>query len=154
MFRKKRAAPDWVALESVDDVDTLIELMGGFLDSCIHEIHVDTGRHVGLMRGMSLAPYHVIHVLIQSQLSGPAAIELRFEDVSAYGLSTLDSDGVILGATMLLEDGTFYWADTDGFRPGFARPGTSWIASAKLSWRDASGWLGSELRYLSPSDPA
>jgi hypothetical protein len=127
--------------------------MGGFHDSCIHEVHVATGRWVGVWGDMSLLGTHVIHLLIQSQIGGPDAVELRFDAVSAYSLATLESNDVIFGATMLSHEGMWYWADTDDFRPGFARAGTTWIAAERIAWRDASDWLGREARYL-PAAPA
>ncbi|HSI15244.1 MAG TPA: hypothetical protein VK961_24560 [Chthoniobacter sp.] len=57
-------------------------------------------------------------------------------------------DSIIFGATMLLADGMFYWANTGDWSPAAPnRDDATWIAAKKLSWRDASDWMGAELHY-------
>jgi len=49
---------------------------------------------------------------------------------------------------MLFESQAFYWADTESWSLANAtRDKSSWIAAKKFSWRDASNWMGAELRY-------
>jgi hypothetical protein len=57
-------------------------------------------------------------------------------------------DSIIFGVAMLCRDGTFYWAEDADWSPESPeRDETSWIAAKKLSWRDASEWMGPDLHY-------
>jgi hypothetical protein len=57
-------------------------------------------------------------------------------------------DSIILSAEMLYRDGTFYWTDLGGWVPESpTRDEATWIAAKKVSWRDVSEWMGSDLRY-------
>jgi hypothetical protein len=91
-----------------------------------------------------------VRLLIQRQFRAPSAIELLFEHVVAFHLqpSPDNYDSIIFGAAMLCRDDTFYWAEDADWSPESSRrDDASWIAAKKLSWRDASEWMGSELRY-------
>ena len=101
---------------------------------------------------MTCSPQLDTHVrlLIQRQFSAPSAIELLFDEV--MGLNVAPSpdnyDSIIFEATLLLKEGVFYWADVGDWLPDQEDIiHTTWIAAQKLKWRDASEWMGGELRY-------
>ena len=89
-------------------------------------------------------------LLVQRQWKDPSAIELLFEQIVTFHLqpSAENYDSIILSAETLCSDGTFYWADLGGWTPESpTRDEATWIAAKKVSWRDASEWMGSDLRY-------
>lgn len=151
----------WNTLNSQSDLDVLLKLFGGFHDGCLREAHVWTEHYVNPDLGMHCAPEldTRVRLLIQRQFSSPSAIELFFEQVVTFHLqpSPDNYDSIIYGATLLCHEETFYWADTEGWSPAdAARHDATWIAAKKLSWRDASDWMGADLRYGAndlPSSP-
>jgi hypothetical protein len=61
-------------------------------------------------------------------------------------------DSIIFDATMLKDGDIFYWADSNDWSPKSAtRDNITWVAAKKLSWRDASNWMGAQLRYAADS---
>jgi hypothetical protein len=144
--------PAWNLLASQAELDQLMNVFGGFHDGCIREAHVWTEHFVDTDLRMSCTGDldTRVRLLIQRQFTSPSAIELLFEQVVTFHLqpSPENYDSIILGAAMLCRDGTFYWAEDADWSPESSkRDDTSWIAAKKLSWRDASEWMGSDLRY-------
>src|SRR5450759_44715 len=98
-----------------------------------------------------------VRLLIQRQFSAPSAIELLFEQVVTFHLqpSPDNYDSIIYAATLIHNGDTFYWAEEGGWSPtGETRDRCTWIAAKKISWRDASLWMGAELRYGATVDPS
>ncbi|MGD0364328.1 MAG: hypothetical protein ABSC93_25910 [Bryobacteraceae bacterium] len=142
----------WNHLVSEADVDHLLHDFGGFHDGCLREAHVWTGHWVAEDLHMHCTGEldTRVRLLIQRQFSAPSAIELLFEEVTTFHLqpSPRNYDSIIFGATMLLDGDTFYWADLGGWSPAASeRDHATWIAAKKVSWRDASDWMGPDLRY-------
>jgi len=101
-------------------------------------------------------PWHLdtrARLLIQRQHRDPSAIELLFEEVVGVHVSPSreGSDSLIIAGTFLQRDGIIYWADVPDWDPAARnRDGATWLGARRLCWRDASDWLGSELRYGGP----
>ncbi len=147
----------WNALSSQSDLDALLKLFDGFHDGCLREAHIWTEHSVDSEMRMSVSGDldTRVRLLIQRQWSGPSAIELLFEQVVTFHLqpSPDNYDSIIYEATLLHDGDIFYWADEGGWSPtGEARDRCTWIAAKKLSWRDASHWMGPELRYGTADD--
>ena len=129
-----------------------MKVFGSFHDGCIREAHVWTEHFVGTdlcMAGTGDLDTRV-RLLIQRQCKAPSAIELLFEQVVTLHLqpSPENYDSIILGATMLCRDRTYYWADVSGWTfESTTHDDATWIAAKKVSWRDASEWMGSDLHY-------
>jgi hypothetical protein len=143
---------NWQSLTSQADLDVLISLFGGFHDGCLKEAHLWTGNCVFPDLSMSCAGNLDIRVrlLFQRQFNNPSAIELLFEQVTAFHLHPCppNDDAIIMDATLSHYDGLFYWAETYDWSPkDAAREDITWIAGKTLSWRDASEWMGDELRF-------
>jgi hypothetical protein len=82
---------------------------------------------------------------------------MLFEEVTTLHLVPPPENyaGIIMSGTLLLDEGIYYWADDNPWHPSEAnRDSCTWIAARKLSWRDASDWMGPELRYGSPDSPS
>jgi hypothetical protein len=142
----------WNTLASQADVDNLFKVFGGFHDGCLREAHVWTEHWVASDLHMHCTAEldARVRLLIQRQFSAPSAVELLFEQVVTLHLqpSPHNYDSIIFDATMLLEGDTLYWADVGGWSPTQENHDqATWIAAKKVSWRDASDWMGSDLRY-------
>jgi hypothetical protein len=95
-----------------------------------------------------------VRLLIQRQFKEPSAIELLFEQVITFHVlpSAENYASIIFNAAILREDEIFYWADRNDWMPKNSnRYDATWIAAKKLSWRDASNWMGAELRFVADS---
>lgn len=147
----------WNEVESHADIDHLMEVFGHFHDGCLREAHIWTETSVGSDLNMACA-FDLdtrVRLLVQRQYDAPSAIELLFEEVIELHVhpSPPNYDSIIFDATMLLDGGIFYWADSGGWlRADANRNEATWIAARKVSWRDASDWMGEELRY-GPAKP-
>ena len=141
-------ARGWQSLATPDQIKALLALFGHFHDACVREIHVATGHYVDQSLTMTCDWRTTVHILIQRQFVEPSAVELRFEEV--VGLRVCppapNCDSVLFDAALFLRDGIVHWAD-------HADPALSaghdltWVSARKAYWRDASEWLGPQLRY-------
>lgn len=146
---------NWLPLATSQDLEALLTRFGGFHDACLREIHVWTETYVGPDLGMT-CPSHLdtrARVLIQRQFRDPAAIELLFEEV--VGLHVIPTgehhDSIIFSASLIRRGPVTYWADVADWEPDAEnRDGATWIGAHRVSWRDASSWLGPDLRYGTP----
>lgn len=80
------------------------------------------------------------------------AVELLFEEVVQINISPSppNYDSIIYGATCILKNGLFYWADSEIWSPDNIKKEeerSTWICSRVLKWREIQGLIGSELFY-------
>jgi hypothetical protein len=142
----------WKAVLSPDDAQELMRLFGGFHDACVREMHLHTGHSVSpeLFMRCTGELDTVLRVLIQRQFRDPSAIEMLFEQVTRLNLvpTPENYDSIIFGATLIQHNGEWLWSPEQGWSPDDAdRDQCSWVSARRLSWRDASEWMGQELRY-------
>lgn len=142
----------WHEINSQDDTAELLAIFGYFHDGCLREAHLWTKHYVNAELAMTCTGGldTSVRLLIQRQNTEPSAIELWFEKVVTFHLqpSAENYDSIIFKATMMYQNGIFYWADApcwSSTKPD--RDEVTWIGAKKLSWRAASDWMGSELRY-------
>lgn len=142
----------WTEIASQEDVDLLMDVFGGFRESCLREVHVWTDHWIR----PDLSIYYPsdlntrIRVLFQRQVKAPSAVEILFEKVTHVNLAPTPERyyPVIFGARMFMEDGILYWANDEDWSPESAAINLhTWISARQARWRDASGWMGEELRY-------
>lgn len=145
-------ASEWTAIVSQADIERLLDVFGGFHDACLREVHIWADTYV--MPDLRMhCPGDLdtrARILFQRQFRDPSAIELLFEQVVAFHLqpSPPNYDSIIYDAAMLLVDGVYYWAESDDWSPNSqSRDSSTWIAAKTVSWRDASDWMGDELRF-------
>jgi hypothetical protein len=146
----------WNPISSQADIERLLKLFGWFHDGCLREAHVWTEHSVSSDLRMSCSGNldTRVRILIQRQFKEPSAIELLFEQVTTFHLkpSPENYDSIIFGATMLVENDVFYWADSEGWSLNSSEhDNATWISAKKLSWRDASNWMDAELRFKADS---
>jgi len=125
-----------------------MRLFGGFHDACIREVHVETGHYVPEDLRMTVDWQSTVHVLVQRQSCQFSAIEMRFEELLSLGLHAPPEghENIIYDASIFILDSVFYWVPN---ADGTSQPPTdgTCVAARQLYWRDASDWLGPELRY-------
>lgn len=140
----------WYELITTEDLQQFMDLVGCFHDGCIREIHVDSGHYVAENLSMTVGGKTTAHMLVQRQFRAPSAVELYFDNVVRLAVNPppLGYDAIIYEATFCLREQVFYWAeskewDTDSRN----RDDFTWIAARRVWWRDASEWMGPDLRY-------
>jgi hypothetical protein len=143
-------AQPWTQLNTGSRIAELMQFFGNFHDGCIREIHLATRHSVDSELSMNVDWRTTIYMLIQRQQRNPSAIELRLEEV--VGLNFYppqpDRESIIFHAACLLREGIFYWADDADWQPESREPGDcAWVTARRAWWRDASDWMGPELRY-------
>jgi hypothetical protein len=142
---------EWNEIKKQVDADDLMDFFGGFHDSCIREAHLWTAHYVNSNLSMSCAPSPDISIrmLIQRQFENPSAIELFFDFVTRFNLAAPPEkyDSIILGATLLVHNGSIFWSPEGDWRPDKAnKDDYTWISAKKLHWREVE-WLGKKLWY-------
>jgi len=142
--------PIWRELNDESGIAALMDTFGNFHDGCIREIHVATSHYVDSKLWMHVDWPTTVHLLVQRQFHDPSAIELRFEEVVALRLCppSPDCESIISDAACVWRDGILYWAENSRWTPDHpGSPECTWVAARRAWWRDASGWLGPDLRY-------
>lgn len=152
-FVLEEANMEWVEIKGNDDIKGLLELFGYFHDSCLKELMMWTDSYVDHDRSMSvgLGLDTKMQMLFHRQFNNPSAIEILFEQVTHFQLkpSPENYDSIIYDATLILKDGTLYWADTSDWTLNDHNGEVTWISAKKVKWRDASDWMDNERRYKS-----
>jgi hypothetical protein len=149
---KGQMPADWHRVQTDADVEQLLSTFGGFHDGCLREAHIWTETYV--TEDLTMAcPGHLdthVRLLFQRQWRDPSAIELLFDQVIAFHLAPSPENygSEIADAALLIQDGIIYWAESWQWRPEHPeRDESTWIAAKQLRWRDASSWMGEQLRY-------
>ena len=143
---------DWIEVKNQKDIQNMLDTFGGFHDSCLKELYMSTESYVGEELSMAV-PSSLdtnVRILFQRQFRNPSAIELLFEGVTQLHIlpSPVNYDSIIYGATIILHNDLFYWANQSDWKPESNTLDTSsWIAATSLKWRDASSWMGEKNRY-------
>lgn len=133
-----------------------MDFFGNFHDACVREIHAATGHYVAENLSMTVDWRTTVHMLVQRQHRNPSAIELRFTELVGLKVSppSPNYEAIIFSAAFFLRDGILYWAENASWSPESAdRDQWTWIAARHGWWRDASEWMGPDLRYQHDSGP-
>jgi len=132
----------WIPILTEADAHALTEKFGYFHDGCLREFYLWTETSVAADLRMTCPGHMDSHnkFLFQRQFPNPSAIELHFDEVIGfhYAPSPENYDSIIFEAKITQTNGLFYWKEE-----GFDK---SWVCGKKLKWRDASEWMGNQLR--------
>ena len=150
---------EWQEIRTAAQAAAFMTRVNDFHDGCLREAHVWTGHWVGDDLAMAVDSGLDTHVrlLVQRQYRPLSAVELVFDEVTRFHVrpSLPDHDGIIYEATLHVAAGQVYWADQAGWTPEAEdRDDATWVAGRRLRWRDASGWMGPQLRYGPPDATA
>ena len=153
----------WKPIRSNAEARQFLELVGGFHDGCLRELRLATETWVGSSLSMS-CPGHLdtsVRALLQRQDRNPSAVELSFESVEDVQVHPTpeNADSIIAKAEITVADGRIEFVAWFLGLPlvstpnstAFARSGGESairLVARTLKWRDASDWMGDELRYV------
>ncbi|MGG3526895.1 hypothetical protein COM13_19110 [Bacillus pseudomycoides] len=140
----------WNTIKTKENIENLLHLFGGFHDSCLKESYLWTDSCVDENLAIGMSSGTNVRILFQRQYENPSAIELLFEGVTKFHLTPPpeNHDSIIFGASLLLQNNLFYWADDIGWQPNEVTPyEVSWISAKSVKWRDVSSWMGDKMRY-------
>jgi hypothetical protein len=141
----------WQSVANQSDIDALMETFCDFHDGCVKELHIWGGYYVAADLKMACpeGPDWKCRMLLQRQCGKPSAVELLFDGVSFFSLSSADRfDRIIFHATLRLEEGRIIWNPFGDFDETKYKFGESeGIVACKLWWRQVDDGLGPELRY-------
>lgn len=142
---------EWIEIQGNEDIQRFLNMFGNFHDSCLKELLMWTDSYVekDLSMGVGMGFDTKIRMLFQRQFNNPSAIELLFEGVTQFHLSPSPEyhDSIIFDASLLIQDGTFYWANAYNWKPNDHDEEVTWISSQRVKWRDVSDWMGEKKRY-------
>jgi hypothetical protein len=143
----------WNNVNNQSDIDTLLNIYGGFHDSCITELRYISGANVDedLSMGFGKSIDRKLYVIFKRQWA-PIKIELLFEGMRQMNIAGWQNNyfceifdcylaihnDLIKG----IDDNLIVWADNYGFNPKelyerniLNEPLTTYIFSEKLKWR-------------------
>jgi hypothetical protein len=142
----------WIEVSSQADLDELMDTFGSFHDGCLKEMRLWTETFVqpSLSMSVGLGWDHHARFLFQRQWATPSAIEIQFDEIRGINVAPAppNYDSSIFGATLLLLDSVFYWAEVGIWKPDDPDCNdVTWVAAGRMKWRDASEWMGETMRY-------
>lgn len=147
----------WQEITSQAEADAFMAHVGDFHDGCLREAHVWTEHWVGNDLAMAIGSDFdtSVRLLLQRQFAPLSAVELLFAQVTRFHLapSPPNYDAIIHASTLVVRGPDISWADVEGWAPDRAdSDDVTWVSARRLRWRDASEWMGPELRY-GPGEP-
>ena len=136
----------WNKLETNEDISNLMEMFGGFHDSCIKELKYLSGAFVA--PDLSMQPINkqrTVKIIFQRQYENPTTIEMEFSGLVKLNLAPLDEQYTceLFGAACILKDGCIYWYDDGNCSTEQEYDGT-WICAKEAKWRIADEYSGQD----------
>ena len=143
----------WNEIVCKKDLDSFMNIMCGFHDSCVKEIKYISGAYVNEKLSMSpVNSQRVLCVIIQRQFEDPSAIEMQFAGLKYLKLFPNDENYTceILDVSMIIKEDCIYWCDCGGLseKDIESYPGTT-ICASKVRWRAADEYIGEQEVYVS-----
>ena len=138
----------WNEIVCKKDLDSFMNIMCGFHDSCVKEIKYISGAYVNEKLSMSpVNSQRVLCVIIQRQFGDPSAIEIKYLKLFPNGENYTCE---ILDASMIIKEDCIYWCDCGGLseKDIESYTGTT-ICASKVRWRAADEYIGEQEVYVS-----
>lgn len=143
----------WNEIANEKDLNSFMNAMYGFHDSCLKEIKYISGAYVD--KNLSMLPINnqrILSMIIQRQFENPSVIEMQFVGLKHLKLFPNDENYTyeILDITMILKDDYIYWCDCSGLSEEDIEnyTGTT-ICASKVRWRAVNEYIGSKEIYVS-----
>ncbi len=141
----------WHEIADEEDLNSFMDAMYGFHDSCVKEIKYISGAYVE--ETLSMFPINnrrILSVIIQRQFKNPSVIEMQFMGLKYLRLFPNDENytSEILDATMIIKEDRIYWCDCGGLseKDIESYTGTT-ICASKVRWRAADEYIGPKEIY-------
>jgi hypothetical protein len=128
----------WTAINNQNELNTLIEIYGGFHDSCVKEIHYISGAYV--TDDLAMNPINSIRelrIIFQRQCRNPMEIEVKFDKLIKLKLepANLNYTCEIHDVSFFFESGMFYWGDSKSFESQREEYVGTWVQAESAKWR-------------------
>lgn len=142
----------WNEIANEKDLNSFMDTMYGFHDSCLKEIKYISGAYVN--EKLSMHPVNnqrVLSMIIQRQFENPSVVEMQFVGLKYLKLFPNDENYTceILDATMILKEDYIYWCDCGRLseKDIESYTGTT-ICASKVRWRAVDEYIGSKEIYV------
>lgn len=142
----------WNEIASEKELNSFMETMYGFHDSCLKEIKYISGAYVN--KELNMRPINskrMLSMIIQRQFKNPSVIEMQFVGLKYLKLFPNDENYTceILDATMILKEDCIYWCDFGGLSEEEIKSYTgTTICASKVRWRTVDEYIGAEEIYV------
>lgn len=143
----------WNEIANEKDLNSFMDAMYGFHDSCLKEIKYISGAYVD--EELSMFPINnkrILSMIIQRQFESPSVIEMQFAGLKYLKLFPNDENYTceILDATMIFKDDCIYWCDCGDLSESDLDNYTgTLICASKLRWRSIENHMGEKEFYHS-----
>lgn len=138
----------WNHIRAQTDIDNLMNVYGGFHDSCIKEMYYAGSGYVNSGFGMCNTKNATLKILFQRQYDNPCVLELMFNGVVSLNLKEpKNAFPDIYGTTILLDNDIIYWADSANWTLAEKSAARIWVSAKSLSWRSLKNYFGQEPLY-------
>lgn len=141
----------WNEIENEKDLNSFMDTVCWFHDSCIKELKYISGAYVN--KELSMLPINrqrILNMIIQRQFENPSVVEMQFVGLKYLKLFPSDENHTceILDATMILEEDRVYWCDCGGLsvKDMESYTGTA-ICASKVRWRAVDEYIGPKEIY-------
>ena len=104
----------WNEIENEKDLNSFMDAMYCFHDSCLKEIKYISGAYVNEKLGMlPVNSQRILNMIIQRQFENPSVVEMQFVGLKYLKLFPNDENYTceILDATMIFKEDCIYWCD-------------------------------------------
>ena len=142
----------WHEINSQGDLDSFMNMLWHFHDSCLKELKYISGAYV--KNDLAMWPINEkrsLRVIFQRQAKKSSVIEVEFLGLKRLSMIPADEKYTceILGATMLLKKDCIYWCDENGLTEAdFHTYEGTLICATKARWRVIDGYIGKEQVYV------
>jgi hypothetical protein len=140
----------WHDVKTNDDVLELMETFGHFHDSCIKELHYQSGTFVNRDLTMTMINQPVLTILFQRMWENPSVVEMEFSEIIEFHLKPVEKQYTtdIPGAKLYLDDEIFYWADWDNWDKNSEYKNTAtWVSAKAVKWCTREEFIGGDIFY-------
>ena len=142
----------WNDIKNKNDLKKLMNLFGGFHDSCIKEFKYLSGAFVNEKLHMSpLNNLRILKIIFQRQFDEPSVIEIEFIGLIQLKLTPVDENlsCEIYNATMIMTDNSICWYDNIELSEKDLREYEGTIISAsRVRWRICDEYIGDKEVYV------
>ncbi len=142
----------WNEITNEKALNSFMDAMYGFHDSCLKEIKYISGAYVDEKLCMSpVNSQRILSMIIQRQFENPSVVEMQFVGLKYLKLYPIDENNTceILDVTMIISEDCIYWCDCGGLSKNDIESyeGTT-ICASKVQWRALDEYIGAKEIYL------
>jgi hypothetical protein len=141
----------WHNLFNENDIKNLMEIYGGFHDSCVCELSYKSGLYVTSELAMQpIECDRLLRVVFHRQYRNPMAIEIEFNKLIKFNLRPTEEgySSEILDVSFFFEAGKIFWGDSEYYKTQRDEYDGTWIIADSAKWRTVDERIGSKTIYF------